>query len=1362
MQQFYANGLAMPILTDGTTPVTAYPPKHIRNKNVFLQNPIKKIATTQTGRITKPNENFKTSSDENSFRLPSVTVRRIVGNRSNLRPNLFDTCSGGVRELFECCSGGTRRTLEGHPKDYRTSPEPVPKRTRRASEGHPNSTRRNRWIFAGFLRKLKVETTRGLSDLITTQAQPKDDLRITQQRPKDDLRLTQQPPNLGTTYRQGSPKDGTTNTQETANNDTRNVRLVYRECTVSVRGVYRKGTREPLRRHWRATTDLLNACSSTVPKQYSNRQLAVASLTSKAIPWVAVWLCFMLFSVSDAWAQSGRTLSGVVRSAADGQPLQGVTISVEKGPERTVTDQEGRFSLYTDREKGTLSVSFIGFARRSVGFHQDSRSLQINLEPADQQIDEVEVMSTGYQRIPKERATGSFEFVDSALFNRKVSTDFVSRLEDVVPSISSEKGYPANRGKRININVRGVSTMQSERWPLVVIDGVPYPNNFDGLNGYFNNINPNDVENVTVLKDAAASSIWGAQSGNGVIVITTKRAKYNQPFQLSVNSNMTIGQKPDLYYYPQMSSSDYIDAEKKLFDGGYWNSRMYRYNVNLTPVIQLLKKHREGDITEQILNAELDKLRGVDMREDFLKYIYRPSSNQQYSVQLRGGSEKINSAFSVGYDNNRDNLVTSSYSRLTAKNNTQLRPIKNLTLDLGLTYTESKRKDAQTNMVGYNSMGRGWGNFPYMRLADDNGRALVVDAIARNPIFRDTVAGGRLLDAKYRPLDELYETHELVNIRETFVNTLASYNIFPWLKASLLYAFQYASQPSEDWRGLGSAHQRESINYFASWDSEKVTWNKPIGDYLYKLHRHNNTQQGRFHIDINRDFGAFHHLDAIIGSEIRQIGTEVSTTTFHGYDPETLSYQNVAYGKSFKVLNGIGGSSMIYDYAQTEKMVNRFTSYFVNAAYTYNNRYTLSGSARKDASNLFGIKTNDRGQPFWSIGASWVLSNERFVNNDWLSLLKLRTTYGYNGNVNNSTAAYPIIAIQNTVDYITGQPYAIMRSPPNPSLRWERVGMLNFGLDFSLCGNRFSGSFEYYIKRPKDLIAQTQIDPTTGFSTLAINSADLDGRGLDINLNSNNVSGRNFRWMTNLVFAYNRTRVLHSYVSNNLARNYTSGPAGMIMTPFEGMDLYSQLAYPWAGLDPDDGSPLGYLDGEVSKDYGTLVNRTTVDQIDNHGSLRPLYFGSLRNTFSYKEFEFSFNVAFNLGHKFLKTSFNAQQFIDNGVGHSDYANRWQKPGDEERTDIPAFTYPNNLFASQLYYASSVLVQNASWIKLRDLQVSYNFSNRKSFPLKGARVYAYAQQIGMLWSANAYGLDPEFGGRTAPDPFALSFGFNFNL
>ncbi|TDQ77966.1 SusC/RagA family TonB-linked outer membrane protein [Sphingobacterium yanglingense] len=1062
---------------------------------------------------------------------------------------------------------------------------------------------------------------------------------------------------------------------------------------------------------------------------------------------------FSCLAISRAVAQtqSGSVLVGEVRSAADGQAIEGASVSVDR--KHTRTDKQGRFTISIDKPTGVLTIKHIGYREQRVAYENTSTTLKIALQTGEKQIEEVEVVSTGYQKIPKERATGSFEFVDNKLLNRKVSLNFLQRLEDVIPSVSTVKVYNDRRGKLPFTNIRGRSTINSNVWPLIVVDGVPYQ-------GDFNNINPNDIENISILKDAAASSIWGAQSGNGVIVITTKKADFENPIRVSFNNNVTVTNTPNLYYYPQMATSDFIDVETMLFENGYYDGRLYNFQYNLSPVVQLLKKKKENKISESDLGVELDRLRKIDYRDELLKYIYRREVNQQYNVQIEGGSRSLHSIFSVGYDRGAKNIVQTNNSRVTARNHTVYRPLDNLSIGLGLQYSEYDRKEPGTRL-GYFEFAGGYGNFPYMELADANGNPLVVDLIGLNPEFRDTVAGGRLLDWKYRPLAELDQTSTESRLRETNVNLDVNYNITPFLQASLLYNYRNANEVVDNWRGIGSIAQREAINYYAEWDAHSVKWNIPIGDYLHKVNGTNISQQGRFQLEYNQTWQDRHIVSLLAGTEIRQQKQGSHAQEFWGFDPETLSFQPVDYVNDYSYLNGMYGTSKIYGYIDYTGLVDRYTSYFANASYTFDSRYIMSASARKDASNLFGVKANDKGKPFWSIGGAWIVSKERFMEDGVFSLLKLRATYGHNGNVNNSTSPYPIIYRSSQPHHITGQPYANMQSPPNPSLRWETVGMLNLGLDFQMLANRVGGSIEYYQKSPRDLIANTLIDPTTGFSSMRMNSADLLGKGIDVSLHTYNIKDNLIEWRTDLVFAYSRTKVTKSYIANPRGNNFLAGAYGLMATPVEGADLNSVYAFKWAGLDPQTGMPQGYLDGEVSTAYSKIYNDTKVQDMDNHGSSLPVYFGSLRNSFRYKAIDLSFNISYQLGHKFMRTSINYSRLMDERVGHSDFARRWQKTGDEKYTDVPVFTYPSNYYADYFYEYSSALVGPADQIKLRDIQVGYSPKISERFKVKELRLYSYMANIATIWRANRMGIDPEYG-MTNPDPFSFSIGFSFKL
>ncbi|WP_270090798.1 SusC/RagA family TonB-linked outer membrane protein [Sphingobacterium sp. SYP-B4668] len=1086
---------------------------------------------------------------------------------------------------------------------------------------------------------------------------------------------------------------------------------------------------------------------------------------------LATVLCFNMFThaqelsgnqgAATGHVQQPRTvLRGEVRSAVDGRPIDGASIKVKGGKESTITDGQGAFSLTTSLSTGKLTVSHLGFLSKEIQYEAQAAELHIALVPSDNMLEEVDVVSTGYQKLPKERATGSFEFIDSTLFNRKVSTDFVSRLEDVVPGLSTNKDRASNRGDLLNMNIRGESSINSNIWPLVVIDGVPYENNMAdyGMAAY-NNINPNDIENITLLKDAAAASIWGSQSGNGVIVITTKRGKFNQKAQLSFNSNFTTIDKPDLYKYKNMSTSDHIELMRLFYDKGRYNSRFNRWNNTVPPVVWLFKNATDKKISEEQLNTELDRLRQIDQRDDFMKYIYRRQSKQQHSLRLTQGSDRISYSLGLGYDRNLGALVTESYQRINTKIAVQARPVKSLLLDFSVAYTESDKEESW-DLIGYNQLALGASNYPYLELADEWGNPLPVEISGLNPGFIDTVGGGLLQSFTYRPLEELYRSKQNQKQKELLMQLNAKYQFGFGLSVSGMYAYQRNHNPISNWRSGDSYELRSQANSFASWNDHEVIWNQPLGDYLYGMDWNHYSHQGRLNLMFDRTFGGQHAVSFLAGLDARELQRDMKTYQYYGYDPLSGSFQQVQFGKEIRRFNGKSGVAKIVDRSRIESLTNRYLSFYMNGSYTFKDRYIWSGSMRKDASNLFGVKANDRGQPFWSTGLAWLLSKEDFMSDKYFNYLKLRATYGYNGNVNNSISAYPIMAIESQPHYITGETYGTISRPPNPNLRWERVGNLNFGLDFATADNLFSGSVEYYHKRAIDLIAQAEVDPTVGFSHLTVNSADLLTKGWDISLNAAPIKTKRWGWNSNLVFAHLTTKVTKAYLANDIASLNVSYANSVIATPIEGMELYSLLTYKWAGLNPADGTPQAYLNGEISDDYIAIQN-TKVSELQNHGTQRPRYFGSWRNSVRFKNIELSWNISYQLGHKFIRESFDNDVFLELGAGHSDYSLRWQKPGDEAWTDVPAFTYPNKFRSSPIYRSSSVLVERGDQIKLRDIQASMGIPGLSRYGINNFRLYAYAQHIGTIWRANNKGIDSEYG-ASIPDPLSLSLGINFNL
>jgi TonB-dependent SusC/RagA subfamily outer membrane receptor len=358
-------------------------------------------------------------------------------------------------------------------------------------------------------------------------------------------------------------------------------------------------------------------------------------------------------------AQAQSILSGRVVSATDSTALPGAVIKV-KGMNTGVTANElGNFRLGFEGSSAHIQISYIGFVSTEL-IALPGRELIVTLQPDANQLGEV-VISTGYQNIPRERSTGSFSTVDNALLNRRVSPDLLSRLDDTMPGLITNKGRGAAQG----LLIRGQSTINSATAPLIIIDNFPYE-------GDISTLNPNDVESVTILKDAAAASIWGSRAGNGVIVITTKKGLTDQTPQISFNSNLTLARKPDIYYQPRISSSDYIDNELMLFSNGrYASAERSASKLPFTPVVELLTAARDGLISHQQAEAQIAELKTRDVRRDYQRYLYQPAANQQYALSIRGGGQKNRYLISTGFDKGLSSLVGNSNQRLTLNiNNT--------------------------------------------------------------------------------------------------------------------------------------------------------------------------------------------------------------------------------------------------------------------------------------------------------------------------------------------------------------------------------------------------------------------------------------------------------------------------------------------------------------------------------------------------------------------------------------------------------------------------------------------------------------------------------------------------------------------
>ena len=1030
------------------------------------------------------------------------------------------------------------------------------------------------------------------------------------------------------------------------------------------------------------------------------------------------------------------------------------TISIKGSNVSVSSDANGYFEIKNADQDATLLIAGVNIEDYEIKIkgREDLGIISVRLKIVEGE--NVEVMSTGYQQLPKERATGSFSQPDKKMFNSRVSTDVLSKLEGITNGILfNTPGITGSRDAQISI--RGRSTIFANSQPLVIVNNFPYE-------GDVRNINPNDVETITILKDAAAVSIWGVRAGNGVIIITTKQGKFDQPLQISFNSNITVSKKPDLFYDPNfLNSSDFIDVEMSLFSQNLYNGAINNGYGEISPVVDILRQKRSGLITDAEATSRIDSLRKFDIRNDLEKYFYRGAINQQYSLQFHGGSTKNSYFFSLGYDKNLLSLRENSFDRVTINATNTFALLKGLSFSAGINYVESNSESDNTASSLMNAFkGR---IYPYAQVADGSGNYLSV--VSRySPLFTQNAPSNGYLDWKFYPLNELKEGLNETKAKGYDLRVTGSlhYTIINGLSAEVKYQYQHYVTDSRNLASAESFYARNFINMYSVVNTNgKVTgYNIKPGGIISLSNSMIASNNFRGNLTYSKNFGR-HALSAIAGAEVRETTGENNNSIHYGYDESTGTFQNVNSTSSF-VINPSGNSSTISTGSiALKRTIDRFRSYFGNASYVYNSKYIFSISGRIDGSNYFGVKTNQKNVPLWSTGVKWDLNKENFYRVKWLPVLKLRMSFGYSGNLDQTVTAVTTFRYFDFTSQLSNLRYAQISNLGNPELRWEKMGILNFGVDFGLRNNIVQGSIEYYQKRGKDMMGDAIVDPTAGVTQFRGNFSNMSGKGIDINLTTININ-KNVKWLSTIIFNWNTDKVT-KYDGKIFPSNLIGADKNLY--PHSGYPVFGIYSYQWGGLD-STGAPQGYdSQKQLSKNYSMLVNPSTFDELVYHGPGRPVFFGGLINYFTYKGFELSVGINYKLHYFFRARSINYRDLYVSAIGHKDFLNRWQQPGDEFITNVPSMPRLAGFNANRdlFYGASEVNVKKGDHIRLQDINIGYTVSKNQSIklPFESLQFYINLNNVGIIWKANKDGLDPDYPSGF-PIPRSVSFGVKSNF
>ncbi|PCH71468.1 MAG: hypothetical protein COC06_00630 [Bacteroidales bacterium] len=1037
--------------------------------------------------------------------------------------------------------------------------------------------------------------------------------------------------------------------------------------------------------------------------------------------------------------QKRRKVKGTVTDV-DGNELPGVSVTV-KGTTRGVsTDINGNYTLYMEGDKNTLIFSFVGMLGLEIEY--TGQSLQnVTLTDDHEQMAEVIVYATGLTKISKERATGAFVKIDSKQLEQRPVTNILEKLEGTVAGLNSTNG---------KLSIRGVGTFTKDTQPLIVVDGF-------ALTTDASTINPEDVESITVLKDAAAASIWGTKASNGVIVITTKRGKIGDKLKVSFSAYVGVTEKIDYNEVDVLNSSEQIDLQLESHDKGWWPlETRVDYKTFPFSLVEEALIYKNGlapngnKWTQQQYDTYIEELRGRDILDQWSEYLIRKKVNQSYNLSLSGGGEKNQVYASLNFTDTKSAQVGVNDDRMILNIQNIYKFNDKISFEAG---TNISIQNKDNNGAGITTPLKEWG---YEDLLDENGNYRKFYNTYSRWTSNDREASDFDIMPYYSNMLEEQRasdnTNQEIAIRARFA---LNYQILPELNFNSSFQYQQRKYASDNYRTMDRPSQRIKLND-AYVDG---VWQLPLGTEYRYAKKSGYSWDIRNTLTYDKAFGK-HAINVFAGTDLRKAYTDNMSDKTYGYDEEVGAGVPVNEGSLVaRQLDKWTGSSLSDSfYSRVINDIREFSIY-ANIGYEYDNRYLVTGSYRIDQKNLFGSDPDFRYKPLWSTGIAWKISNEEFMNVSWINRLVVRATYGLGGNASSTHGPYAQARLYSPLQYSTqySYEYARITIPANEKLKWEETSTINLAVDFAIFNNRISGSLEYYQKESTDLLGSVAIDPSTGFSYATVNYASIDNKGIELVLNAKLLQKGDFTWTLGGNLSYNKNRILDYRVSQSAIDMLEDGDKSV------GMPLGNIATVNYAGLDAYGNTMIYKADGTTTQYDVDAYEDIEKEDLLRHGPTVAPWYGGLTTTLAYKGFDLTMNASFKYGHVFRATIASSQNAAYGTRVNRAWANRWQQAGDEMATRIPKMSYnginpENGLYENgnsqtsleaMIYNSSQDVVLDAGYFRVRDIILGYSMPKQylKTGLLKSLRITGQVSNP-FLWTANGKDYDPENYGLEA--------------
>lgn len=1019
----------------------------------------------------------------------------------------------------------------------------------------------------------------------------------------------------------------------------------------------------------------------------------------------------------------------------EGNPLPGVSVVIKGSTTGVSTDENGNFLIFI--VKGThpvLKFSFVGMATIEVVWTEDMKTIVME---EDVTLLEEATVTTGYQTIDRQRMTGAVESVTARTIENKGYASVGDIMRGAMAGVST-RNISGKPGVYPEVRIRGLNSLHGSMNPIWIVDGVPFAGNL-------NDIDPEEIESITVLKDAAATGIYGSQAANGVIVIKRKRGKEGAA-SISIASNFSISVAPE-NKMDLMNSEEKIAFERSVYEDFPNQSSGGR-------VFTLLKWVEVGKISSAEAEAEIQRLSKINT--DWYDVIFRTAFSQKYSVSLSGGNEQTRYYASVNYQRKEGIIPTNVFTtwggsiRLSHQFNKRL----GVNFDLSSAMRKDKDSDSSVSPIRYATYAN-----PYERPYEDDG-SYAYDR--SNSSEMSSLRDGYKYD--FNILEEMR--------RNTSTTTGVNNMISLGLDVDIIPGLRFTTQGTM----FNNYTNVERILDPGSYTNKRSAW---IGkEYSSELpdELNNGTlseQDGRTtgwtwrnNLEFKRSIKDMHFVNVYLGHEVSEHKTWSNYTMYPEYDPEKglTGVPNVDGVDGMKALI----QKLLEGLAENQ---NRSLSFFTTASYSFKDRYVLSASVRLDGSDV--INKDNRFSPLWNASFKYNLHNESFMKNvGWLSEAGLRVSYGYTGSIDKDALPYEVMTYMSTDKYY-GVRIPSLIDPKNPSIKWQKKEDRSFGLDLAFFKYRIRATVNYYNNITRDLLDQKEVPISVGVTSIRCNTSSVRNYGWELSLSTLNIEYKDFSWKTTLNMAMNRSKVVKSFY-----KSIEDVPGGLDTTePIEGEDTNAWFGYRFAGIDPRTGHTLAFVDntdraepiGFQREDGRWIIdmddpNNTKRDHVKERlGRSYPTISGGFSTAFNWKQFTLDAKFSFMAGHEIMaayyassaggSVSSAGENVLKKEVG------RWRKPGDI--TDIPGYSTEEYPSIRKDWY--DLKLEKGDFLKCNEISLGYYIPSKicRKVLLRSLRVNLNVRDVFTITKYS--GLDPEnFGGFGTPNSRKYMISLNIGI